>query len=143
MSPAPRQPRAASGPPSPPPPRVSSDPRHALGRLGERHARGHLERLGFEILDANFRTRHGELDLVAFDGRTLVFVEVKTRRAGGGSPWWSLHHAKRGQVRAMARAWLAATPARPRAGELRFDAIGVTIDGQDRLGALEHLEGAF
>jgi len=143
MSSASRHPRAASGHRSSRAPRPSPDPRHVLGREGERHAREHLERLGFAILDANFRTRHGELDLVAFDGCTLVFVEVKTRRAGGGSPWWNLHHAKRGQVRAMARAWLAATPARPRASELRFDAIGVAIDPQERLSALEHLEGAF
>ena len=142
MSSAPRHPRATSEDPSPGRP-VCADPRHVLGRIGEGHAREHLERLGFAILDANFRTRHGELDLVAFDAGTLVFVEVKTRRAGGGSPWWNLHHAKRGQVRAMARAWLATTPTRPRASELRFAAIGVTIDNHDRLSALEHLEGAF
>ncbi len=124
-------------------PTVSTDPRHVLGREGERYAREHLERLGFAIVAANFRTRHGELDLIAFDGRTLVFAEVKTRRAGGGSPWWNLGQAKCRRVRAMAREWLSTTADRPRAAELRLDAIGVTVDHQGRLASLEHLEGAF
>ena len=49
------------------------DPRHALGRLGEQLAAAHLERLGFAILARNARTRYGEIDLIAFDGHTLVF----------------------------------------------------------------------
>ena len=53
-----------------PPPK---DPRHALGRLGEQLAATHLERLGFAILARNARTRYGEIDLIAFDGHTLVF----------------------------------------------------------------------
>src|SRR3954469_3945002 len=56
-----------------------SDPRRALGAAGERLARAHLEARGLMILDANFRTRHGELDIVAVDARSLVFCEVKTR----------------------------------------------------------------
>src|SRR3954447_9313516 len=63
--------------------RVSDDLRHSLGAVGERLAAEHLERRGFEILERNFRTRWGELDLVAYDGRVLAFCEVKTRRAGG------------------------------------------------------------
>ena len=121
-------------------------PRHELGRHGERLAREHLERLGYRVVAANHRTRFGELDLVVCDGRALVFVEVKTRRASRpGRPWENLHEAKRAQVRRMAAAWLAEAAAaeRPRADDLRFDAIGVTIDPAGRLVALEHLEGAF
>ena len=59
-----------------------TDVRHAAGQRGEDLAAEHLERLGFEILARNHRTRFGELDLVAFDGDVLVFVEVKTRRSG-------------------------------------------------------------
>jgi putative endonuclease len=120
------------------------DPRHHLGRLGERLARQHLERLGYEILTANHRTRFGALDLVARDGRALVFVEVKTRRSSRpGLGWENLHEAKRAQVRRMAGAWLAETVDRPRTADIRFDAVGVTIDARGRLVALEHLEGAF
>src|SRR4051794_6944347 len=53
-----------------------SAPRRALGAAGERLARTHLEARGLAILDANFRTRHGELDIVAADARCLVFCEV-------------------------------------------------------------------
>jgi putative endonuclease len=121
---------------------MPSDPRHHLGRLGERLAAEHLERLGFAIVARNHRTRFGELDLVACDGRTLVFCEVKTRR-GGGEPWDALGADKRAQVRRMARAYLTDVGERPRVGELRFDAIGVCIDARGRLTRLDHLENAF
>ena len=57
-----------------------TDVRHTAGQQGEELAAQHFQRLGFEVLARNHRTRFGELDLVAFDGSTLVFVEVKTRR---------------------------------------------------------------
>ena len=59
------------------------DPRRALGRLGEDLAVAHLRRLGFTLLERNARTRYGEIDAIAFEGRTLIFVEVKTRRLSG------------------------------------------------------------
>lgn len=123
---------------------ATPDPRRQLGRHGEQLAAQHLQRLGFSIVARNYRTRHGELDIVAFDGRALVFAEVKTRRASGsGVPWDNLHLRKRAQVRRIAAAYLNQVPERPRGQTLRFDAIGVTIDAEDRLVALEHLEGAF
>lgn len=121
---------------------VPKDPRHHLGRLGERLAAEHLERRGYAIVARNHRTRFGEIDLVACDGSTLVFCEVKTRR-GRGDPWDALHPAKRAQVRRMARAYLAEADDRPRVPFLRFDAIGVGIDSRGRLTRLEHLEDAF
>jgi putative endonuclease len=122
---------------------VSSDLRHRLGARGEHLAAEHLERRGLRVLERNYRTRLGELDLVAFDGTRLVFCEVKTRRAGSGAPWDALGGLKQARVRAMARQWLAERTDRPHAPELRFDAIGITIDARGRLVALEHLEGAF
>jgi putative endonuclease len=121
---------------------VPTDPRQHLGRLGERLAAEHLERLGYAIVARNHRTRHGEIDLVACDGETLVFCEVKTRR-GRGDPWDALHPAKQAQVRRMARAYLNDTTDRPRVPLLRCDAIGVVIDARGRLTRLEHLEDAF
>jgi putative endonuclease len=121
-----------------------TDLRHHLGRLGEQLALEHLERLGYALVARNHRTRFGELDLVVCDGIALVFVEVKSRRAcGPGRPWENLHAAKRTQVRRMAAAFLVEVPDRPHVDELRFDAVGVTIDPRGRLVALEHLEGAF
>jgi putative endonuclease len=126
-------------------PVVTTDLRHHLGRIGEHLALAHLERLGFALVARNHRTRYGELDLVVFDGTTLVFVEVKTRRANhaGRGPWEALHERKRKQVRRMAAAFLLEPGDRPRSAELRFDAIGVIIDGQGRLARLDHLEAAF
>jgi putative endonuclease len=103
------------------------------------------------VLDANFRTRHGELDLVAVDARYLVFCEVKTRIVSGGrtdpgelGPFAAIGGQKRRRLRRMAREWLAQRsrdgPWRP---ELRFDAIGIELDRRGRLTRLEHLEGAF
>src|SRR5262245_14564963 len=145
---------------------MGSDPRRRLGALGERMARVHLEARGYAILDRNFRTRHGELDLVVADDRCLVFCEVKTRVARGPSanaglgesevprgpgrptgpfgPLASIGTRKRRRLRLMAREWLAAGRSDgQRRPELRFDAIGITLDAAGRLLTLEHLENAF
>lgn len=119
-----------------------NDLRQRLGAAGERYAADHYERLGFTIVARNHRTRHGEIDLVACDGRTLVVCEVKTRR-GAGSPWDSLHERKRRQVRRMAAAYLASDADRPRVATVRIDAIGIVLDSRDRLVSLQHLEGAI
>jgi putative endonuclease len=122
---------------------MSTDLRHHLGHVGEQLAADHLERLGFDVLERNYRTRWGELDLIVGDDSTIVFCEVKTRRAGGETPFDSLRNAQCRRIRRMAAAWLVDRPNRPYAEELRFDAIGVTIDATGRLVALEHLEAAF
>ncbi|HUB04648.1 MAG TPA: YraN family protein [Solirubrobacteraceae bacterium] len=124
---------------------MSTDPRSQLGALGEKLAAEHLVRRGFEIVDRNYRTRWGELDIVAFDGRTLAFCEVKTRRAtpNGASPLESVRALKRSKVRKMAGRWLIERADRPYADTLRFDAIGITLDRSGHLLSLEHLEGAF
>jgi len=122
---------------------VPTDRRQTLGRLGEMLALEHLERLGLVLVARNHRTRFGELDLVVAGEGLLVFCEVKTRRAGSGDPWDSLHPAKRAQVRRMARAYLSEVEERPRTSVLRFDAIGVVLDRDGALVRLDHLEGAF
>jgi putative endonuclease len=124
---------------------MEQDARRSLGRRGEDVAAEHLRRRGFEIVERNYRTRWGELDLIAFDGQTLVFCEVKTRRSStpGTRPFDSLHERKRAQVRRMARQWLAERMQRGFARKLRFDAIGVTFGPEGALASLDHLEGAF
>jgi putative endonuclease len=129
------------------------DPRRALGELGERLAAAHLERLGFALLARNVRTRHGEIDLIAFDGRALVFVEVKSRRVAAlrpspasveQSPLASLKRRQQIRLRRLATAWLSDVDThRPKAREIRFDAVGVALDANDRLLRLEHLEAAW
>lgn len=122
---------------------MSPDLRGRMGAAGERAAEAHLRRRGFDVLERNYRRRCGELDLICFDGTTIVFCEVKSRRTGSGAPWEALGHAKQRQVRMMAAIWLAERTERPRAAELRFDAIGVVFDARDQMVALDHLEGAF
>jgi putative endonuclease len=129
---------------------VGDDPRRRLGAQGERLAAQHLEARGCEVIARNFRTRFGELDLVARDARFLVFCEVKTRIVRGApganplGPFASIGSRKQRQVRAMARVWLAQGLLEgPRPPEIRFDAIGISFDAGGRLLALEHLEAAF
>jgi putative endonuclease len=129
------------------------DHRRALGRRGETLAAEHLIRLGFTIVARNARTRHGEIDLIAFDGHTLAFVEVKSRRARGPrmaqvdpelAPLASLRRRQRARLRGLAAAWLSEQrPAGLLAQEIRFDAIGVTIDARGELLCLEHLQAAW
>jgi len=123
---------------------MSDDLRHQLGAAGEALAAAHLERMGMRILARNVRTRFGELDIVAADARTLVFCEVKTRRDGAEpNPLGGLRRDQQRRIRAMAVAWLSTAPATARRADLRFDAIGVVIDGRGRLISLEHLEACF
>jgi putative endonuclease len=97
-------------------------------------------------------TRAGEIDLIVFDGRTLVFAEVKTRRVRSGEhgirpdqeplPW--LRPRQRARLRRLALAWLSdARHQRPAAHTLRFDAVGVILDGRGQLLRLDHVEGAW
>jgi putative endonuclease len=138
--------------PAPGPDARPADPRRAVGRLGERLAAAHLERLGCAILARNARTRYGEIDLIAFDGRTLTIVEVKTRKVGARArrirpdqqPLVWLRPRQRARLRRLAAAWLAdARHIRPTASTIRFDAIGVVVDGRGRLLRLDHVEGAW
>jgi putative endonuclease len=128
------------------------DRRRALGRHGEKLAEAHLARLGFRTLARNVRSRAGEIDLIAFDGDTLVFAEVKTLRmrapttrpGADQQPLQWLRHRQRVRLRRLAVAWLSdESHARPTARTIRFDAIGVTVDAAGRLVRLEHIEGAW
>jgi putative endonuclease len=129
---------------------MADDRRRSRGELGERIAERHLERRGYRVIERNFRTRYGEIDLIAVGARAIVFCEVKTRLAGGNAgpagPLDAIGNGKRRRVRMMASQWFAARggdPSRPRRPELRFDAIGVTLEPGGRVVALDHLEGAF
>jgi putative endonuclease len=127
------------------------DARRALGRLGEQLAVEHLRRLGFVVVDRNVRTRHGEIDLIAFDGRMLIFTEVKTRRGAAGRglrpadrPLAWLRVGQQQRLKRLACAWLYDdTHPRPHAETIRFDAIGVIVDDAGRLLRLDHIEAAW
>jgi putative endonuclease len=118
--------------------------------LGECLAAAHLEALGFRVLARNARTRYGEIDVIAFDGVTLAFVEVKTRRASaspGGphpEPLTGLAVGQRTRLRRLAAAWLKqGARERPYGRTIRFDAVGVLVGARGELLRLEHVEGAW
>jgi putative endonuclease len=150
--PAPTCAEARRGEPRRREPGRRTDPRRGIGRHGEQLAAEHMRRLGFKTLQQNVRTRHGEIDLICFDGRTLVFAEVKTLRMSGGAraprldqqPLTWLRRSQRERLRRLAVAWLSAeNRARPTARTIRFDAIGVTIDAAGALQRIEHVEDAW
>ncbi len=128
---------------------MTSDSRRIRGALGERLAETHLCTAGYRVVERNFRTRYGELDLVAASSRALVFCEVKTRvegsLSGPASPLEAIGRDKRRRLRLMAAQWLAsrADDDRPTPALLRFDAIGITLTATGGLVRLEHVEDAF
>lgn len=116
-------------------------PRRAdTGRLGEQTAADYLTQLGYRIVDANWRTRFGELDLVAWHGTTLVFVEVRTRASAGlGTAGESVGTAKQRQLVLMAQQYMQQ---RAPNASARIDVVTVYIR-PGRAPELEHLIGAI
>jgi putative endonuclease len=121
--------------------------RQRLGKTAEDLVATRLAEEGWEVVERNARSRHGELDVVALDRRTLVFVEVKAGRAGSvlgpERPVLSVDFRKRRRVRRLATAWMSERRDLPRYDEIRFDAIGVTYDRDGRVVDYEHLKAAF
>jgi putative endonuclease len=132
--------------------RGGTDTRRALGRRGEQMAAEFCERNGDRVVERNYRTREGELDLVVLSGSTLVFCEVKTLiarsevRRGPAYPLEAITPAKRRQVRLIARSWLAERLTAQQAlrfRDIRFDAVGVVLQPSGKLLRLERVESAF
>ena len=111
-----------------------------LGNLGEDLACRELTQHGYVILARRYRTRHGEIDIVARDGKVLVFVEVKARshdRFGG--PLAAITAAKQRKLTLMALDYLARSHTTGMA--CRFDVVAVTVE--DTRTRIEHLTDAF
>lgn len=114
----------------------------ALGDRGEEAAARFLTGRGFSILERNLRSRWGELDLIARDGPTVVFVEVKARREGAGDPpQAAVDQRKQARLARLALAYLG----RRRLGEApcRFDVVAVTVDREGTVRRLDHFPDAF
>ena len=121
--------------------------RRHTGQIAEDLVAARLATAGWAILERNARTRYGELDIVARDGRTLVFIEVKAAREGTQfgpeRPILSIGPQKQRRVRRLATAWMSERRDLPRYEEIRFDAVGVTLDRAGRAVEVEHIESAF
>jgi putative endonuclease len=126
--------------------RSTANTRRALGRQGEEVAVAYLVKLGYDIVEHNWRTRSGELDIVARDGEWLVFVEVRARRTGRtaaapmlGRPEESVTPRKQLQLVAMADAYLFEMPWN---GPWRIDVIALEIQSDGSVARLNHLKDA-
>ena len=124
--------------------------RQQLGRAAEDLVAVGLERAGWRIVARNVRPAEvrGEIDLIALDGATLAFIEVKARRAGSAvgpeTPAMAVGPRKRARLRALAAAWLRERGYDvPRHRDLRFDVVGLRFDGRGRVIGREHIRGAF
>jgi putative endonuclease len=115
--------------------------RQAQGDAAEERACRHLDRSGFTIVERNYRTMGGEIDIVARRGDVLVFVEVRSREVPGfGTPEESVTPAKRRRIVAAARRYLSSVPLSSWR-EARFDVIA--IEGRGETAALRHYPAAF
>lgn len=114
--------------------------RRIIGRRGEDRAAQYLRRRGYRILARNWRCRLGEIDLIALDGDTLVFVEVKTRRGDVfGAPELAVTPRKQRQLTKAALSFIMSRKLGHLSG--RFDVVAIrhTAQGEE----ITYLPGAF
>jgi putative endonuclease len=110
-----------------------------LGKIGEELAEKHLRRIGYKILQRNWRYGHDELDIIARDGEWLVIVEVKTRTTDlFGEPEMEVKPAKQRAIVRTADAYIQFANFN---GDTRFDVIGILL-GNGKV-VLNHVKDAF
>jgi putative endonuclease len=117
--------------------------RKATGRAGEEAAAAHLEQLGYRLVIRNWRCPAGEIDLIAEDGSTLVFIEVRSRTnpTRYGSAVEAITPRKCRQVRELAAFYLKQRNSP--SISLRFDVVAVTFLRDGAVAEIKHLQGAF
>ena len=115
--------------------------RRDVGRLGEKLARDYLEKRGYRILETNYRCREGEIDIIAQQEDTLVFVEVRTKQSRQfGSPEESITPAKMERLRALAAHYGQTHSELP--VSWRIDVVAIELDQRGQVSRLEHIEDA-
>lgn len=113
----------------------------SLGQRGEAEAARFLERQGYQIVARGERARLGEIDLVAVEGRTVVFVEVKTRASDhSGAPAEAVDEAKQRRITRTALLYMKRHDLLEVSS--RFDIISITWPAQGKP-QIDHLRGAF
>ena len=122
---------------------MSGQASRLLGRWGEALAADHLRRAGYQLLAANWRSRFGEIDLIAADREYLCFVEVKLRKStafGGAGEF--VDRRKQDKLRLTAELYLSRYPTRL---QPRFDVIEIYApQGTDtKAPRVRHIENAF
>ena len=118
------------------------DSRKEVGAKGEKLAAKFLKRKGYRIIHRNYKCKLGEIDIVAEQDRTIVFVEVKTRRTQEfGPPQYAITAAKKGQISRVAMFYIRDRKLVDQS--CRFDVIGITFPPESRRPRIEHIENAF
>ena len=122
---------------------MPTDTRRVTGIRGEEEAARFLARSGYAIIDKNVRTRAGEIDLVAREGKTLVFVEVKTGKdlLQGDPPQASVNTRKQNRLGKLAHGYLKLK--RIRQTPCRFDVVSVIVNDEGGVKAIRHIPNAF
>lgn len=117
--------------------------RDELGRRGEDEAAAYLRGLGYRIVGRRERVLRGDLDIVALDGRTVVFVEVRSRTGTAhGHPAETVGHVKQQRIAELANAYIRRH--RLQDESVRIDVVAVTFDPAEGGGPLvEHYQNAF
>ncbi len=116
--------------------------RRNISKIGESLAASHLKARGYQIIEQNYRWGRGEIDLVAMDGKRIVFVEVKTRRSlRFGLPQDAVTIHKQRQLSKIALAYLQVQNLLD--SPCRFDVIAIQLSPQCQLVHLEQIENAF
>ena len=120
---------------------VSSTRNKKLGELGEKAARGYIERTGLTILDTNFRCPYGEMDIIALKGDCVVFLEVRTRTSHDlGRPEESITPSKEKRLIATAQTYLQSRTDLP--CDWQIDLGAVDIDQRGRISRIQRIENA-
>jgi len=120
---------------------IPGDHRQRLGRWGENLAADFLEAKGYRILDRNWRSRNGEIDLIIQMGETIAFVEVKTRKGRDfGLPEEGLTSNKAKRLQNLAQQYLAQNELHEI--DWRIDLVAVELDQNGRLLRCEHIPNA-
>jgi putative endonuclease len=118
------------------------EPRDQLGRRGEDQAARYLQGIGYRIIARRERVLRGDIDLIALDDRTVVFVEVRTRTdTNHGHPAETVGYQKQRRIAQLANAYIRRN--RLEDCRVRIDVVTVTLDGPDGKPVVEHFQNAF
>lgn len=113
-----------------------------FGKRSETDAVKHLKKLGYKILEMNYRNRLGEIDIIAKDRDTIAFVEVKARKSKTyGNPKWAITPKKQRKISMVALSYLKST--RQIHSKARFDVVTVTLNLENTTSTIDVIKNAF
>ncbi len=113
-----------------------------FGKRSETDAVTHLKKLGYKILETNYRNRLGEIDIIAKDRDTIAFVEVKARKSKRyGNPKWAITPKKQRKISMVALSYLKVT--RQIQAKARFDVVTVTFSMEEDKSEIDVIKNAF